>query len=815
MTVSEFLEKAATKSLINANFNYSNAADHKNLCCLRIGDISVKRTATLSVSVNKGADLTASENSRDVILTVSSSIDEMPNYTLTLLGGDGTTVNGTESQHVHTYSLAVGTYTYTLSVSDDRFVIAEENKTVTGTFKVEYSANALNVTASCTDITPSTMGTATLTVSGDDLPSNYTVIVKKDGSEIAAVKNGNVYTLNGLAAGEYAYVAEAGVLRKDGTFTVGYDETALAVKLETTAHSAESKGSATVTLTYEGEVMTRTLEVKDGNNQSVDAVNNGKIFTVNNLTAGNYSYTLTVGNFVKESTFTIDYVAASNMLFDPNNPDSVAQWTPDKVTLSQVAATESERAYLNITGSGWTAAQLSKFCFDKYDYDDTDVVSMWVYLHTKDNTAVKLGVFGSCTYRQFFQSNQWYEIIIPVNDFFELIQNNKLLPGNFKNAGSAMHKDLQNIRVGAISIKKQAVGYSTVYENGNVTITVNDADATFVLKKSTGTVVNATAVEGKAYTYDLSNGIYMGELTSMSDHFVAGEFKYLHYKDTNNYKAVTFERAIEFQVGNKLIDMSENHNQYTVASTTLTYQAPDASREAIYKGGYAIVGNVSWKSLSLTERLHFCPSYNDADLVSMWVYFDADGKGGTSNPSLFGVGEVAGGWLTKAHLPNDTWVKLYMPAYWLFAGIKTKTVAEGGEFIALNINGRADNGNFTNVSKIYLGDMQFEKSANVSYADGTLNIASAYATVINGAKHYGLQIASYTVVNEQGEIVDSLAYDSTNPSSITKKLDLTPGAYMVSVTVRNICKAGKGFETLEDKADFNPTTTVTYTFIVQ
>ncbi|MFR6641870.1 MAG: hypothetical protein ACLUSP_11635 [Christensenellales bacterium] len=144
-----------------------------------------------------------------------------------------------------------------------------------------------------------------------------------------------------------------------------------------------------------------TLEVKNSADETMPVTLDGKTFTVGNLKAGSYTYTLTVGYIVKTGNINIGYDVAEYMLFDPNKPDSVGQWTPKNVTLTQVDATDTERAYLNVTGLGWTSAQLSTFCRNDYVYDETDVVSMWLYLDTTDDVEVKIGIFDSLDYRQF------------------------------------------------------------------------------------------------------------------------------------------------------------------------------------------------------------------------------------------------------------------------------------------------------------------------------------------------------------------------------------------------------------------------------
>lgn len=636
--------------------NFSTGGSQSGLTALRIGDIAVKRR--LSVSVDKGNDLNASEESRNVNITVVSTDGQARNYTLILTDGSGTTVDGTANGNVHTYSLPTGAYTYTLATDDDRYVIP----VASGIFTIEYM---------------------------------------------------------------------------------------LDVKVQTVNQNSSSKGSATVTATFDGEVSEFTLEVKNSADETMPVTLDGKTFTVGNLKAGFYTYTLTVGYIVKTGNINIGYDVAEYMLFDPNKPDSVGQWTPNKVTLTQVDATDTERAYLNVTGSGWTSAQLSTFCRNDYVYDETDVVSMWLYLDTTDDVEVKIGIFNSFDYRQFFRSNQWYEVIIPANVFFERIKNDTLLPEKFKDAKSAMHANLQNIRVGEISVKKQAVivDSSALYTlsddetERDVTINVTNNFATvthtFTLKDASGVTVqpvsSQTTGNVTAYTYRLQKGAYTYTVSAVDSaqgeqRYVLGFLEKFRYLDGKNWYVVTrfaSEITESVQVGNEYILVSAEESNYEVNNGGKLSSGTETSLGSAYTGNYVKAeknaGGKRWPNPKFKTALPLYNAYAEFDYIVIWVYEESDTADSTTNQAFFNTASVVGGYNTKPKLKNNVWHKITFSVSFL---LDNALLAANNSFAAtalfMNFDPVLPDGTVTNAADfpatkaVRIGNIYLEKAADAN-----------------------------------------------------------------------------------------------------
>ena len=620
-----------------------------------------------------------------------------------------------------------------------------------GAISVKYKLSVSVDKGNDLQVSESARNVSLTVVSSVQEPSYTLTLTNAEGTVMPDTQSGNEHTYS-LPTGTYTYRLTANADKyvipvAEGSFAIEY---ALDVHKTTVNQSTEAMGSATVTADFDGTASTFTLVVKNSADESMPVTVSGKTFTIENLKAGAYTYTLTVDNIVKTGTIDIGYDVAQYMLFDPDKPDSLSQWTPDKVTLTQIAATGSERAYLNITGSGWTAAQLSTYCHTNYKYDETDVVSMWLYLDTTDqNIDVKLGLFDGYQYRQFFRSHQWYEVIIPASDFFELIKTGRLLPSNFKSSGSAIHKNLQNIRVGAISIKKQAVTVdsSALYElSGNeterdVTINVTNNFATvthtFTLKDASGATVQPVSSEKTgnvtAYTYRLQKGAYTYTVSAVDSaqgeqRYVLGFFEKFRYLDSKNwYVATRFASEIteSVQVGNEYILVSAEESNYEVKNGGKLSSGTETSSGSAYTGNYVKAeknaGGARWSDPKFKTALPLYNAYAEFDYIVIWVYEESDTADSTTNQAFFNTVSVVDGYNTKPKLENNVWHKITFSVSFL---LDNALLAANNSFAAtalfMNFDPVLPDGTVTNAADfpatkaVRIGNIYLEKAANAN-----------------------------------------------------------------------------------------------------
>ncbi len=340
-------------------------------------------------------------------------------------------------------------------------------------------------------------------------------------------------------------------------------------------------------------------------------------------------------------------------------------------------------------------------------------------------------------------------MIIPANVFFERIKNGALLPEKFKDPKSAMHANLQNIRVGEISVKKQAVivDSSALYTlsddetERDVTINVTNNFATvthtFTLKDASGATVqpvsSQTTGNVTAYTYRLQKGAYTYTVSAVDSaqgeqRYVLGFFEKFRYLDGKNwYVATRFASEIteSVQVGNEYILVSAEESNYEVQNGGKLSSGTETSSGSAYTGNYVKVeknaGGKRWSDPKFKTALPLYNAYAEFDYIVIWVYEESDTADSTTNQAFFNTASVVDGYNTKPKLENNVWHKITFSVSFL---LDNALLAANNSFAATAVFMSFDpilpDGTVTNAADfpatkaVRIGNIYLEKAADAN-----------------------------------------------------------------------------------------------------
>ena len=203
-----FIANYATKHLVSANFNTTNA-DYPNVTEIRIGNVYGVNSANLAVEVNSN-DIVSGEQTAQTTIAVSSTNETMPAYELIVKNSQGNIITATSSvDDSYTFDLVAGAYTYLVQSTDEVYLVG----TVSGEFVVE---DAFKIVV-------------------EDYPS-YTA-----GNEVT-LPNGVVYESG---------VATENVASKTAKFVYAADNTEVDLA-DAATFTPDYSGKFVITYTYEG-----------------------------------------------------------------------------------------------------------------------------------------------------------------------------------------------------------------------------------------------------------------------------------------------------------------------------------------------------------------------------------------------------------------------------------------------------------------------------------------------------------------------------------------------------------------------------------